>query len=108
MGKQRTHRPPKKPISRLVEITVALRAKLPPAERAALQVVVDNNKNLLYNTFKDAKLDFPIFNGVMNAATVDQSVQKAKSAARSAPASIAKTVLGPEMLKAIHKRPVRL
>lgn len=96
------NRAPKKPISRLVEITVAMKAKLPPAERAALQVIVDNNKNVLYNTFKDARLDFPIFNGVMNAATADKSVKTAVAAAKSAPASIAKTVLGPEMLKAIN------
>lgn len=97
------NRPPKKPISRLLDVTVALRARLPPEEQASLKFMVEQQKTVMYRNFKDAKLAIPGFNAGVEAATAKQKVGEAISAAKGAPGAMAKAAMAPEITSAVNQ-----
>lgn len=97
------NKPPKKPISRLVETTLALRARLPESERASLKFMIEQQKTILYRNFKDAKLSIPGFNASVEAATAKKRVGEAVGAARSAPGAMAKAAMAPEIMSAVNQ-----
>lgn len=97
------NRPPRRPISALVDVTVALRARLPPDELASLKWMVDQQKTLLYRNFKDAKLALPGFNAAVDVGIAKDKIKAATSAARSAPGAMAKAAAASEIMQGVNQ-----
>src|SRR5580698_1534932 len=97
------NKPPKKPITKLMDTVLALRSKLPPEEQAAVKWMVEQQQSILYRNFKDAKLALPGFTAAVEAKAAKDKISAAASAAKSAPASMAKSAVAPEAMKAVNQ-----
>jgi hypothetical protein len=97
------NKPPKKPITALMDTVLALRAKLPPEEQAAVKFMVEQQQTLLYRNFKDASVAWPGFNAAVEIKAVKDKVSAAATAAKSAPAAMAKAAVAPEAMRAVNQ-----
>lgn len=97
------NKPPKKPISKLYDTVMALKAKLPPDEQAALQAMISMQKNLLYRNFQNAKLELPGFNAAVDVKAAKDKISSAASAIKGGASSAAKAAIGPEVMKAVNE-----
>jgi hypothetical protein len=96
------NKPPKKPISKLYETVMALKAKLPPDEQAAIRFMIEQQQTLLYRNFQNAKLELPGFNAAVDIKVAKDKISAAASAIKGAGGSVAKSAIGPEVMKAVN------
>jgi hypothetical protein len=82
---------------------LALKAKLPPEEQAAVKFMVEQQQSILYRNFKDASVAWPGFNAAVEVKAAKEKISAAVSAAKSAPASAAKAAVAPEAMSAVNQ-----
>jgi hypothetical protein len=97
------NKPPKRPISKLYETVVALKARLPPEEQAALQAMIAMQKDVLYRNFQNAKLELPGFNAAVDVKAAKDRISSAVSAAKGGASAAAKSAIAPEVMKAVNE-----
>jgi hypothetical protein len=94
---------PKRPITTLMDTVLALKARLPDEERAAVKFMISQQKTLLQRNFANASLLLPGFNAAVEADGAKSKIQEAVGKMKSAATGAAKAVVDAEMMKAVNE-----
>jgi hypothetical protein len=97
------NKPPKRPITKLMDTVLALRAKLPPEEQAAVNWMVDQQRTILYRNFQNASLALPGFNAAVEVQAAKEKISNAVNTTKSAGTSVAKSAIAPEAMRAVNQ-----